>query len=63
VPLAPSTGALTIDSAPASATIGATGEVVASWSGLQPGGEYLGAISHTTTGGRILGLTLVNITT
>jgi subtilisin family serine protease len=62
VPLEPGTGALTIDSAPASAVKGASGEVVASWSGLEPGDEYLGAISHTTTGGRILGLTLVDIT-
>jgi subtilisin family serine protease len=63
VPIEPGTGALTIESAPAAAVVGATGEVVASWTGLEPGDEYLGAISHTTTGGALLGLTLVDITT
>ncbi len=63
VPLEPGTGALTIESAPAAAELGATGEVVASWTGLEPDDQYLGAISHTTTGGALLGLTLVDITT
>jgi subtilisin family serine protease len=61
VPLAPDTGALQIDSAPESAVTGAVDEVVASWSGLEPGTEYLGAVSHSDDAG-LLGLTLVEIT-
>jgi hypothetical protein len=63
VPLEPGTGALTIDSAPASAVNGAEGEVVASWSGLTADESYLGAISHAREGGELLGLTLVEIET
>ena len=60
VPLTPGGGPLAIDSAPASATNGATGTVTASWSGLAPGTSYLGAVSHTGDAG-LLGLTLVNV--
>ena len=63
VPIVPGTGALTIDSAPASAVNGAEGEVVASWSGRAPGETYLGAVSHAREGGELLGLTLVEIDT
>ncbi len=60
VPLTPGGGSLVIDSAPASATNGATGTVTASWSGLAPGTSYLGAVSHAGDAG-LLGLTLVNV--
>ena len=60
VPLEPGTGALQIDSAPAQATIGTVDEVVASWTGLEPGQQYLGAVSHSDAEG-LLGLTLVEI--
>ena len=63
VPLEPGTGALVIDSAPASAMNGVDDEVVASWSGLVPDESYLGAISHSGDGGELLGLTLVEIET
>ena len=63
VPLTPGTGALTIESAPASAVTGADGEVVASWSGLAADDSYLGAVSHAGAGGELLGLTLVEIET
>ena len=62
VPAAPGTGALVIDSAPSSVTIGQVATIEASWSGLDPGLEYLGAVSHTNDGG-LIGLTLVEITT
>jgi len=58
VPLA-SGGSLSVDSAPTSATIGATGTVEVSWSGLTDG-EYLGAVSHTGDVG-LMGLTLVEV--
>jgi subtilisin family serine protease len=60
VPAAPGGGSLSIDSAPASATIGTTGTIDYSWSGLTGGVEYLGAVSHSDAGG-IIGLTLVEI--
>jgi subtilisin family serine protease len=62
VPLATG-GSLSIDSAPASATIGAVETIDISWSGLTSGalGDwYLGAVSHTGDVG-LMGLTLVNI--
>lgn len=61
VPLATG-GSLSIDSAPASATIGTLGTVDVSWSGLTSGDLtdwYLGAVSHSDGG--LLGLTLVNV--
>ncbi len=54
-------GSLSIDSAPTVASVGASGEVVAGWSGLEAGTEYLGAISHDR-GDERLALTLVNVT-
>ncbi len=62
VPATPGTGALVIDDAPTMASIGATATVTASWAGLEPGAEYLGAVSHSTASG-LIGLTLVDITT
>ena len=62
VPLA-SGGSLSIDSAPAAATIGAIETIQVSWTGLGTGalGDwYLGAVSHTGPSG-LLGLTLVEI--
>lgn len=62
VPLA-SGGSLSVDSAPASATLGAVGTVDVSWTGLTSGGLgdwYLGAVSHTGDVG-LMGLTLVNV--
>lgn len=62
VPAIPGTGALMIDEAPTAATIGAVGTVRASWSGLDPASEYVGAVSHSDGAG-LIGLTLVEITT
>ena len=59
VPLA-SGGSLSVDAAPALATIGETGTIDVSWSGLSSGTEYLGAVSHTDDVG-LMGLTLVNV--
>lgn len=62
VPLATG-GTLSVDSAPASATIGAPETIDISWSGLTSGalGDwYLGAVSHTGDSG-LMGLTLVNV--
>jgi hypothetical protein len=62
VPLATG-GSLGVNSAPASATIGTTGTVNISWSGLTSGSIanwYLGAVSHTGDVG-LMGLTLINI--
>lgn len=56
-------GSLSIDSAPASATLGAVSPVNVSWSGLTSGAIsdwYLGAVSHTGPSG-LMKLTLVNI--
>ncbi|MDT0166758.1 S8 family serine peptidase [Actinotalea sp. AC32] len=60
VPLEATT--LTVEQAPDAAAIGATGEVVVGWSGLEADAEYLGAVSHLREGDR-LGLTLVEVTT
>lgn len=53
-------GSLTIDSAPASATIGATGTIGVSWTGATTGQWHLGAVSHSDGGG-VIGMTLVNV--
>ena len=58
VPLA-SGGSLAVDSAPASATVGSTGTVNVSWSGLASG-SHLGAVSHTGDAG-LMGLTLIEV--
>ncbi|RIK40463.1 MAG: hypothetical protein DCC55_14940 [Chloroflexi bacterium] len=55
-------GSLVIDSAPTSATIGQTGTVAVSWSGLAADTQHLGVVSHTGPGG-IMGLTLVSVDT
>ncbi len=60
VPVAPSTGTLTVDSAPSSATIGSVERIGFSWSGLTAGTDYLGAVSHSNADG-IMGLTLVDV--
>lgn len=52
-------GSLNIDSAPTAGTVGATGTINVSWSGLAAG-KYLGAVSHSTDDG-LVGLTLVNV--
>ena len=59
VPLTPG-GSLVVDSAPTSATLGSTGTIDVSWSGLTAGTSYLGAVSHTGDEG-LLGLTLVAV--
>jgi subtilisin family serine protease len=55
-------GSLSLDSAPTSATMGGTGTIAVSWSGLAAGDQYLGAVSHTGPGG-LMGLTLVEVET
>ncbi|MEZ4681134.1 MAG: hypothetical protein R2932_43665 [Caldilineaceae bacterium] len=53
-------GSLTIDAAPTTATLGESGTVEVSWSGLTPDTEYLGAVSHSDDSG-IIGLTFVEV--
>jgi hypothetical protein len=56
-------GSLTVDAAPASATLGATETIDVSWTGLTSGSLgswYLGAVSHTGDVG-LMGLTLVEV--
>ena len=55
-------GSLSIDSAPASATLGSTEAIDLSWLGLDPDMKYLGAVSHSDAGG-LFGLTLINVST
>ena len=55
-------GSLVIDSAPASATLGATESIDLSWLGLTEGQKYLGAVSYSDSGG-VFGLTLVGVET
>jgi subtilisin family serine protease len=45
---------------PTTATIGTIGNVVVDWTGLAPGGSYLGAVSHSD-GATDFGLTLVAV--
>jgi subtilisin family serine protease len=54
-------GSLVLDAAPDSATVGETGTIEFSWSGLTAGAGYLGAISHETEVGGTQ-LTLVSAT-
>ncbi len=61
MPLTPGGGSLSIDSAPTSATLGTTGTVDISWSGLTAGEIYVGAVSHSNADG-IMGLTGVEVT-
>jgi subtilisin family serine protease len=53
-------GNLSIDSAPASATIGTVGTIDLSWTGATAGQWHLGAVSHTGDSG-LMGLTLVEV--
>ena len=53
-------GNMTIDSAPASASTGATGTVDVSWAGAVAGEWHLGAVSHSD-GSNLLGLTLIEV--
>jgi hypothetical protein len=53
-------GSLTIDSAPSSASLGATGTIQVSWTGATAGQWHLGAVSHTGDAG-LMGLTLVDV--
>lgn len=62
VPSEPGTGPMAITSAPASAVLGQTGAISVAWSGLDPGDNYLGAVSHSDGSG-VIGLTLVEIAT
>jgi len=62
VPLTPDAGSLAIVSEPADAVLGATETIVAGWSGLDPGINYLGAVGHNDGGG-LFDLTLVEVST
>jgi subtilisin family serine protease len=53
-------GNLVVDSAPTSATLGASGTVNVSWTGATTGQWHLGAVSHNR-GSEVLGLTLVEV--
>ena len=53
-------GNMTVDSAPASATLGATEPVAISWTGAADGEWHLGAVSHADANG-LIGLTLVEV--
>ncbi len=58
----PGSSNLAITSAPASATSGATENVVVDWSGLAAGTKYLGAVSHSDVDS-IEALTVVSVAT
>jgi subtilisin family serine protease len=53
-------GSLSVDAAPTSATVGTSGTVDISWSGLDAGQHYLGAVSHSDGAG-LIGITLVSV--
>ena len=53
-------GNMSVDSAPASATIGAVETVDISWAGASAGEWHLGAVSHADASG-LIGLTLVEV--
>ena len=55
-------GSLRLDDAPASAVLGETGTIEVGWTGLETGKKYLGAVSHSDSGGPF-GLTVVNVST
>ena len=55
-------GNLSVDSAPASATLGAMGTVDISWAGAAAGTKHLGAISHSDSGG-VIDLTVISVDT
>ncbi len=62
IPATPGGGSLSVDSAPASAAIGASGTVEISWGGLAGGTSYLGAVSHSE-GSTLHGITLIGVDT
>lgn len=62
VPATPATGALVVDDAPTEVSIAQTATIAASWSGLDAGTDYVGAVSHSNADG-LIGLTLVEIET
>jgi hypothetical protein len=62
VPLTADAGSLTIVSEPTDAVLGATETIVAGWSGLDPGTNYLGAVGHNDDDG-LFDLTLVEVST
>lgn len=53
-------GSLILNSAPTSATLGATGTIDVGWTGATDGQWHLGAVSHTGDVG-LMGLTLVDV--
>ncbi len=53
-------GNLIVDSAPATAAIGAAETISVSWAGATAGEWHLGAVSHTGDSG-LMGLTLINV--
>ena len=53
-------GNMTVDSAPASATLGAVETIDISWTGAAAGEWHLGAVSHADSSG-LIGLTLVEV--
>jgi hypothetical protein len=55
-------GSLTVDSAPASAVVGAIGTIDVSWSGLAADTKHLGAVSHSDSVG-VFDLTLIAVDT
>jgi hypothetical protein len=61
VPATPGSTNLAV-TAPASATLGATGNVVVDWSGLDAGTKYLGAVSHSDADS-IEALTIISVAT
>ena len=60
VPLATG-GSLSVDNAPTSATIGTSGTIDISWTGISPASMHYGAVSHSDADG-LIGLTLVQVT-
>jgi subtilisin family serine protease len=53
-------GTLTIDSAPAAATVGETGTVDVSWGGAASGAWYIGSVTHTGDTG-LMGVTFIDV--
>jgi hypothetical protein len=53
-------GSLSIDAAPASATVGETGTIDISWTGATLGEWHLGAVSHSDGSG-VMGYTFVDV--
>lgn len=60
IPATPGGGNMMIDSAPASATLGAVEPVGVAWTGATAGEWHLGAVSHNGDAG-LMGLTIVSV--